>query len=142
MCDQQSLRSACAYAQSDQSLCLSLEYPMSVMLLTEHNLRFLSLKRDCTGLSETTLVKMLNCWKSHVITLFILQSQPTEESDEETAPGSTLFVKNLNFSTTDESLREVGGYRWWLVSCRNISSDKYNMGLDARKPVFGGWRTT
>ena len=33
MCDQQSLRSACAYAQSDQSLCLSLEYPMTVKLL-------------------------------------------------------------------------------------------------------------
>ena len=35
MCDQQSLRSACAYAQSDQSLSLSLEYSMSVKLLTE-----------------------------------------------------------------------------------------------------------
>ena len=28
MCDQQSLRSTCAYTQSDQSLCLSLEYSM------------------------------------------------------------------------------------------------------------------
>ena len=31
------LRAACAYAQSDQSLCKSLEYSMSVQLLTEHN---------------------------------------------------------------------------------------------------------
>ena len=31
MCDQQRLRPACGYAQSDQSLCLSLEYSMSVM---------------------------------------------------------------------------------------------------------------
>ena len=38
MCDQQSLRSACAYAQSDQSLCLSLEYSMIAKLLTEHHL--------------------------------------------------------------------------------------------------------
>ena len=38
--------SACAYAQSDQSLCLSIEYPMSVKLLTEHHLRFLSIKGD------------------------------------------------------------------------------------------------
>ena len=45
MCDQQSLRSACAYAQSDQSLCLSFEYSMSVKLLTEHHLEFLSLKK-------------------------------------------------------------------------------------------------
>ena len=67
MCDQQSLRSACAYAQSDQSLCLSLEYPMSVKLLTEHHLRFLSLKGGCRGSPEPTLVKMVHCWKSHAL---------------------------------------------------------------------------
>ena len=44
MCDQQSLRSACAYAQSDQSLCQLLACSMSVKLLTEHHLEFLSLK--------------------------------------------------------------------------------------------------
>ena len=65
MCDQQSLRSACAYAQSDQSLCSSLEYPMTVKLLTEDNLKSLSLKRGCTGSSASTLVKMPHCWKSH-----------------------------------------------------------------------------
>ena len=47
-----------AYVQSDQSLCLSLEYSMIVKLLTEHQLRFLSLKGGCTGSSECTLVKM------------------------------------------------------------------------------------
>ena len=66
MCDKQSLRSACAYAQSDQSLCKSLEYSMTVKLLTEHHLGFLSFKGGCTGLSESTLVKMPHCWKSHV----------------------------------------------------------------------------
>ena len=66
MCDQQRLRSACAYAQSDQSLCLSLEYSMSVKLLTEYDLEVLSLKGGCTGLSESTLVKMPHCWKSHL----------------------------------------------------------------------------
>ena len=66
MCDQQSLRSACAYAQSDQTLCKSLEYSMSVKLLTVHHLEFLSLKGGCTGSSESTLVKMPHCWKSHV----------------------------------------------------------------------------
>ena len=67
MCDPQSLRSACAYGQSDQSLCLSLLYSMSVKLLTEHNLEFLSLKGGCTGSSESTLVKMSNKWKSHAV---------------------------------------------------------------------------
>ena len=47
-------------------LCLSLEYSMSVKLLTEHHLEFLSLKGGCTGWSESTLVKMPHCWKSHV----------------------------------------------------------------------------
>ena len=66
MCDQQSLRSACAYAQSDQSRCSSLEHSMTVRLLTEHYLEFLSLKGGCTGSSESTTVKMPRCWKSHV----------------------------------------------------------------------------
>ena len=38
---------------------------MSVKLLTEHHLKFLSLKRGCRDSLETTLVKMSNCWKSH-----------------------------------------------------------------------------
>ena len=67
MCDQQGLRSACAYAQSDQCLCLSPEHSMSVKLLTEHYLEFLSLKGCNTGLSESTLVKMSHCSKSHVM---------------------------------------------------------------------------
>ena len=55
MCDQQMLRPACAYAQSVQSLCLSLEYSMTLRLLTKHHLEFLSWKGGCTGSSETTL---------------------------------------------------------------------------------------
>ena len=35
--------------------------------MTEHHLEFLSLKGGCTGSSESTLVKMLFCWKSHVM---------------------------------------------------------------------------
>ena len=70
MCDQQSLRSACANAQSDQSLCLSLEYSMSAKLLTEHLLKVLRLKGGCTGSSESTLVKISNCWKSHAAAHF------------------------------------------------------------------------
>ena len=64
MCNQQRLGPDCAYAQSDQSLYLSLDYSMSVQLLTEHHLGFLRLKGGCTGLSESTLVKMPHCWKS------------------------------------------------------------------------------
>ena len=39
---------------------------MIVKLLTEHHLAFLSLKGGCRGISESTLIKMSNCWKSRV----------------------------------------------------------------------------
>ena len=39
---------------------------MTVKLLTKQHLEFLSLKGGCTGLSESTLVKMAHCWQSHV----------------------------------------------------------------------------
>ena len=38
---------------------------MIVKLLTEHHLEFLSLKGGYRGSSESTLVKISNCWKSH-----------------------------------------------------------------------------
>ena len=68
-------RSACAYWQSDQSLCLSLEYSMGVKLLTEHHLRFLNLKGGCTGSSESTLYQNatlleITCRDSYVLTQF------------------------------------------------------------------------
>ena len=42
--------------------CLNI---MSVRLLTEHHLEFLSLTGGCTGSAESTLVKIPHCWKSH-----------------------------------------------------------------------------
>ena len=47
MYDKQSHRSACAYAQYDQSLCLSFEYSMTVNILTEHHFEFQSLTGGC-----------------------------------------------------------------------------------------------
>ena len=41
---------------------------MTVKLLAEHHLEFLSLKGGCTGSSESTLVKMPHCWKSQITT--------------------------------------------------------------------------
>ena len=39
---------------------------MSVKLLTEHHLEFLSLKGGFTGSYESSHIKMPHCWKSHV----------------------------------------------------------------------------
>ena len=48
---------------------------MTVKLLTESHLRFLSLKGGCTVSSESTLVKIPRCWKSsvtaHMISLYM-----------------------------------------------------------------------
>ena len=43
---------------------------MTVKLLTEHHLKFLSLKGGCTGSSVSTLVKKPHCWKSHAAAYF------------------------------------------------------------------------
>ena len=40
---------------------------MSVELLSEQHLEFLSLTGGCTVSSESTLVNMPHCWKSHVM---------------------------------------------------------------------------
>ena len=55
MCDHQSFRSACAYKP--------LNFSMTVKQLTKHHLEFLSLKRGCTGSSESTHIKMPHYWK-------------------------------------------------------------------------------
>ena len=43
---------------------------MTVELQTKHHLEFLSLKGGWEGLSESTLVTMPHCWKSHVVAHF------------------------------------------------------------------------
>ena len=45
---------------------------MSVKLLTEHHLEFLSLKEGCIGSSESTHVKIPHCWKSHVMARIVI----------------------------------------------------------------------
>ena len=46
---------------------------MIVKLLTEHHLEFLSLKGGCTCSSESKLVKMPYCWKSHALAHIVLK---------------------------------------------------------------------
>ena len=43
---------------------------MTVKLLTEHHLEFLSLKGGCKGSSESIHVKMAHCCKPHGSALF------------------------------------------------------------------------
>ena len=52
---------------------------MSVKLLTEQHLELLCVKGGCTGSSESTLVKMPHCWKSHVMAHMLLRSDAIGE---------------------------------------------------------------
>ena len=45
---------------------------MTVKLLIEQHLEFLSFKGVCTGLSDSTLLKIPHCLKSHVMAYIIL----------------------------------------------------------------------
>ena len=42
--------------------------------MTEHHLEFQSLKGGCTGSSESTLVKMPHCWKSHAMAQYYIEA--------------------------------------------------------------------
>ena len=55
---------------------------MTIKLLTEHHLKFLGLTGGYAGSSESTLVKMPHCWKSHVAAQLYFSVQIfTRESD-------------------------------------------------------------
>ena len=66
---------------------------MIVKLLTEHHSEFLSLKEGCTGSSESSLVKMSNCWKSHaaahINSFFCVES------------GISIYIQQSNFCLFD-----------------------------------------
>ena len=81
---------------------------MTVKLLTEQHLEFVSLKGACTGSSEFTLVKMLHCWKSHVTARLLFYSLYTgnpwrgtlansEDPDDILVGESKKFPIILNF---------------------------------------------
>ena len=62
---------------------------MIVKLLIEHHLEILSLKGGCTGSSESTLVKMPHCWKSHAADhMYMTQSVASPTAD----PGVTSLI--------------------------------------------------
>ena len=52
---------------------------MSVKLLTEHHLEFLSLTEVCTGSSESTRVKIPHCYKSHAAVQMSCDASPYKD---------------------------------------------------------------
>ena len=49
---------------------------MIVKLLTEHHLKFVSLKGGCRGSSESIHVKMPHCWESHATAHLFMSQMP------------------------------------------------------------------
>ena len=94
---------------SANPVCSSLEYSMTVKLLTEHLLEVLSLTGGCRGLSESTLVKMPYCWKSHVtahnIGLFVFQSRHFQQQEikEERICKTQVILFNFRFRSRSQT---------------------------------------
>ena len=68
---------------------------MTVMLLTEHNLEFVSLKGDCTGSRESTHVNIAHCWKSHVVAHVALRTARLQA-------GVVAFLKAVGLKLTEK----------------------------------------
>ena len=66
---------------------------MIVKLLAEHHLEFLSLKGGCRSSSESTLVKMSNCWKSHAQAHFISNAWMGMKIPAITLGVATMYAK-------------------------------------------------
>ena len=97
---------------------------MSVKLLTEHHLELLSLKDGCRGSSESTLVQMPHCRKSHVAAQMNIMSGPRDQ-----------WVKIFHYSFLMYDIEITTPV---ISNCQS----RLHMGLDTRKPVFRGLRTT
>ena len=83
---------------------------MTIKLLTEHHLEFLSLKGGYTGLSESFHVKMLLCWKSHATAQFFLKTiSRFREQMAIVMNGEkkvNMYFTNLNLNCSENTLVE------------------------------------
>ena len=64
---------------------------MIVKLLTGQHLEFLCLKGGCRGSSESTHVKMSNCWKSHAAAHFYSQGAGHMVPQDKPFPALIMF---------------------------------------------------
>ena len=95
---------------------------MIVKLLTIHHLEFLSLKGDCRGSFESTLVKMSNCWKSHALAQLI-DGKERNKKECKKKRNTYPYLSYLSFKIEVQ-----------LLLPADIT---LHMGLVARKPVLG-----
>ena len=89
---------------------------MSVKLLTEHHLEFLSLTGGCTESSESPHVKMPHCWKSHVTAHLCYAS----------LPGSASAILAFIAPTRGQAVHSCSIYRQTHARIKKVLSEGSN----------------
>ena len=77
---------------------------MSIKLLNRHHLEFLSLKGGYTGSSESTLIKMLHSWKSHVVAHLFLNGKIEKVLQNYSLPVVSVCTQLLSISSFHKKL--------------------------------------
>ena len=80
---------------------------MTVQLLTENRLKFLSLQGSCTGSSESIHVIMPYCWKSHVTAHMISSFELYFDNMVSQIYPSKLQLNKTNSSDTKAAFLEL-----------------------------------
>ena len=70
---------------------------MTVKLLTEHHLEFLSLKGGCTGSSKSTHVNMSHCWKSHALAHYMIPGRLASSANSSCVLTVRLRTRDLDY---------------------------------------------
>ena len=101
---------------------------MNIKLLFEHHLELLSLKGGFTGSSESTLVKMAHCWKSHVTghiidRFFFINAGLTETYMERTIP-EVLYTNSDGFLPDIEIKTDRNSSLITFHICQKLSVDE------------------
>ena len=104
----------------------SLEYYVTVKLLTEHHLEFLSLKGGCTGSSESTHVKMPHCWIHMSRLISVWPKKIIKIRSRSSVPGLKTMVLDLTgkmrfIFNTDKKTHAM----YWQTSSVSIVSCFY-----------------
>ena len=114
---------------------------MTVTLLAEQYLEFLSLKGGCIGSSESTLVKMPHCWKSHVTAQICFHCSPKSMQHVWWWIEMEVEVGNSNLSpkARHSIISWHAGYFFMILvlkkSFRNRMGPKLNTCISRRKKI-------
>ena len=73
---------------------------LTVKLLTDLHLEFLSLKGGCRGSSESTHFKMPHCWKSHVAAQMSSFLSDVDLSEEVLCPDGSVNLRTITLTTS------------------------------------------